>query len=326
MIRSKPLKIVIGLLLLGVLVFVGRRHFGKLRLILDVSPFWVAAMAGLYLVTRLLNGEIVRLTGKALGKKLKRSECFFLVMVMSYQNLIIPKSGLTAPAIYLKHKYGLKLSHFTSFLLPTTILQLACFGLTGLAAQIYLVWCCQVPLQPALVLFFGFLFLGNAGLLFIPLRVPAGWQNRLGRFLNRFSEAWEQLRNNRPLIVKVIGWQLVIILLRAVRLQVAFWALAANVSLSVALIVSLLAQVALFISLTPGALGFREAAIAYGGYLLSVPSDLAVAVGLLDRAIMMGCIVAIGMPALWFIFLRKTPKLSGPDPASQPDDERPWTS
>jgi len=321
--RSKIIKFLIGLILLGLLVYVGRRHFGKVDMLLDVSPVWVLAMAVLYLFTRLLNGEVVRLTAQALGKNLKRSESFFLVMAMSYQNLIIPKSGLSAPAIYLKVNYDLKLSQFTSFLLPTTILQLACFGITGLAAQVYLAWCANIPMQPVLAGFFGLLFAGNTILLFIRLRVPSGWrQNRIGRFILRLTEAWEQLRNNHSLIVKFIAWQLVIILLRAARLQVAFWALASEVSFSAALIVSLLAQVALFISLTPGALGFREAAIAYGGYLLSVPSAISLAVGILDRAIMIGCIVAIGAPALWFIFMRKEKQLPEEGHEQKPNGKR----
>ncbi len=306
--KSKRLKICVALILLGVLIYFGRQHFGKLSLLLEVDPIWVICIAGLYIVTRMINGEIMRITAAALGKKIKRSESFYLVMVMSYQNLIIPKSGLSAPAIYLKLKHGLKLSEFTSFLLPMTIIQLACFGIAGLLAQVYLLLHSQVPLQPAIALLFGVLFIGNSGFLFVRIQVPAKWQNKIGNILRKIIHAWEQLRINRVLIVKVIMWQTVIILLRTIRMQIAFWALGMPIAFPAALIVSLLAQLALFISLTPGALGFREAALVYGSYLLSVSADISLAVGILDRVVTTACILAIGLPALWFVFIKKNKK------------------
>lgn len=306
--KSKWIKLIVGLVLLGIMMYAGSHYFDYRRLeeLWDASATGVIAITFVYLITRLLNGEILRLTAASLDTHISLSEAFFIVMVMSYQNLLIPKTGLSAPALYLKYKHGVKFSEFSSFLLPMSVLQLLALGAIGLGTQIYLHVVVGVPMHTGLAAFLAAMTGGSVALLFIPVRLPESWHGRLWDFLRRFCHSWERLRGHHGLLAKVTILQVLVIALRAVRIQIAFSSLGTPVTLPIAIIVSVLGQVGLWIGITPGALGFREGAMTYACHLMRISRTVALNMAILDRAVTTACIIIIGQPALWFIFRRKS--------------------
>ena len=300
--KSRRLRFIVGLLLLAVLIAVGMHRivFSRLGALLHASPYGIVALATVYLATRMFNGEILRLSARSLDVEISQSEGFLIMMVMSYTNLFIPRAGLGAPALYLKHRYNLKFTEFTSFLLPMTVMQLACFGIVGVAAQLAILRLHALPVHTGLAVFFCCLTAANAAILFVPLKALTSLRGRVFDLLGRFSSAWETLRRDRAMIARIVLIQLIVIFLRALRLQLAYFSIGRSVSFPGALIVSIMAQLGMFVSLTPGAFGFREAAMIYGSCLIGDSAGTGAAVALLDRAVITACVVVAGQSALWF--------------------------
>ena len=300
--KMTVLRWTVAVVLIGSFVYLGRSYFGEFRRLLDVSPWIVAALFGIFMVTRFLNGVVYRLAARRLGAALDYWEAFVLVMTVSYLNLLLPKAGLTAPAIYLKRRYGVTYTRFTSTLLPTVVLQVMAFGVAGAVCQGVLNTAYGTPVHVGLLILFLGLVAVGALITVVPVQIPNSWQNRVAAFFQRIFNAWRLMQKSYGLIVRVLGIQIVVILLRGLRLHMAFLALGETVNFVAALVVSLLSQLAMLISLTPGALGFREGAIMYGSFLIGLRPDMCLAAAVLDRAVMTASQVVIGQMGLWFMF------------------------
>ena len=89
------------------------------------------------------------------------------------------------------------------------------------------------------------------------------------------------------------------LVLRAVRLHIAFWALGAPVHFFGVLVASLMADVAFFIAITPASLGFREGGIMLAAPLMGVTRDVALAATVLDRIVFSTVIIIVGQFGMW---------------------------
>lgn len=315
--KKRAIRIAVAVVVLGAFLYAGRAHLDEVSRLRHVSPTVVAAMLVVYLVTRVLNGEVLRVTLGALGRTIGCAEAFVVMMVMSYTNLLVPRAGLSAPALYLKRKHGLQYSEFAAMLIPMTLVHLACSGWVGLASQLLLAAQFSVPVHPGLALLFGAIAVCSPAALLVRIRLPGGWRGRVARAARRLFDSWQLLARHKGMIVHVVVAQLAVLALRAVRLQLALVALGVPVNFFGTMIVSLLAQLAILIGLTPGGLGMREGAICYGYHLLGTPIETGIAAALLDRAVMTLCVVVIGQLGLWRML-----RFSAADGAEQPRSSR----
>ena len=80
---------------------------------------------------------------------------------------------------------------------------------------------------------------------------------------------------------------------------VCFKALGEPVGLSEVLMISLLADLMFLVSITPSAIGLREAVIALGGTLLGVDPAVAVAAAILDRIVTTIMVVLLAQLGIW---------------------------
>jgi uncharacterized membrane protein YbhN (UPF0104 family) len=290
----------LGLGITVLFCYAGRKYLAGLGRLREVPPLWVLANAAVYLLTRYGNGEVLRLALNRVGCTIRGYEAFMLNMVMSYTNLLVPHAGMGPPAMYLKQKYGVAYSDYVALFVPTIALQLVCAGVCGLGAMAWLVTLGQgYSLTGAIPLFllFAAVLVSSLVLCLCPLPVPATWNNRVANVLRRFSQTWSFLRHEPRLTGRLLAIQLAVVLLRALRLQLAFCAVGVGWNFPVLLVASTCAQFMLFISITPGALGFREAAIGYIMYSFCDPS-LSVAASLLDRLVMTALIVGVAQIGL----------------------------
>jgi len=306
---NKPVSIILRWsLALGVTAlfcYAGRKYLTGLGRLKDVPPLWVLANAAVYLLTRYCNGEVLRLALNRLGCAIRGYEAFMLNMVMSYTNLLVPHAGMGPPAMYLKRKHGVAYTDYVALVMPTFTLQLICAGACGLGAMTWLVTVGHgYSLTGAIPLFllFAAVLVGSLVLCLCPLPIPATWNNRVANVLRRFSQTWSFFRTDPRLTGRLLAIQLAVVLLRALRLQLAFCAVGVGWNFPILLVASICSQFMLFISITPGALGFREAAIGYVLYNFCDPS-LSVAASLLDRLVMTTLIVGVAQIGL-FQFIR----------------------
>ena len=137
--RHWLIRAVVAVAILVVLAFFGMRYRSDLWRLREVSPLLVAAIALLWLLTRYLAADVMRIALRALGHRIGRYEAFMLQMVQSYGNTLVPRAGIGAPAVYLKLRHGTPFADLGAVqLLPMTLLQIFTIGVMGLGCQLVL--------------------------------------------------------------------------------------------------------------------------------------------------------------------------------------------
>lgn len=306
--KKTLIKVAFIAIVIGLVVWVGWRHFGQLERILTVNWGMFALLGGLFLIMRGTQAEMFRVVLRTLKAPIGYYRSFLLAMAVSLSNLIVPRIGMGAPAIYLKARHNLPYANFMSLLLPTVLLQLLCVGLVGLICQ---VWVYLASGQQWSWLLAGLLtccILFSAAALATPVRFPEHWNNRIANFFRQLLNSWSKLRRNQKLLAYVFALQLVVLLVQAFRLWLCFRVMRFEVSIPAIILASFLGHLGSIIGYTPGGIGFRETAIAIGASLMHVDVESAVAAAVLDRAVMTACSIAFGSFAVWQLTSEKNMK------------------
>ena len=292
-------RILVSAVLLAAFVYLGWPYFGKLDLLLRPHPLWLAGILLVYCFTRVLNAQVMCSALNRLGRRVGIYEAFMLTMVTSYTNLLVPHAGLGAPALYMKRKYSLPYSDFAAALMSMLVLQIFCAGVIGLVGAAALGlregWVKQAPL----LALFGTAVCGSTAGIFLRIPLRQRWKGSLANAIRRFNRSWWLLRASPRLVRNILLIHAVVTVLRGVRLQLAFHAVGAGGGFLKTLLASICSQFMLLIHLTPGAMGFREAAIvAVYGHLVG-DAEIAMAAALLDRIVWTAAIILISQVGLW---------------------------
>lgn len=301
--RQRCLNLCIAVGTIAVLAYFGRKYFGELPRLREASIPALVGVLLLYLLMRFVHSEVVRLTLARLGHHVGRYETFMLNMLMSYTNLLIPRAGLGAPALYLNLKYRVSYLDYLSVVIVNVVLQLLCGGVSGLACLTG-IWVWRgIPVDRAV----GGLFLVTMifGLVAATVRFapPESWQGRFARFVRRLNDSWRLLRVDRSVIAQTLALQFLILLLRAARLQLAFLSMGEPVHFGGSFIASLLADFTLLVSITPSAMGLREWAIIYGSDLLGTAPSVALSAAILDRVVWTIGVIVVAQIGMWQLLL-----------------------
>jgi uncharacterized membrane protein YbhN (UPF0104 family) len=297
--RSRLLRFAVGVAVLALLAWFARGYIGELRRLPSVSPSLVVAIFALYLAMRALNGLMMKLALAALGYVVSLGEAVMLAILTTYANLLLPRAGLGLPAIYLKTRRDVSYADFTSQAMIVTTLQMGCIGACGLVCQGVLAATTGVRFDPLVAALFVFsLVVGVAAPLVKPTFVPHSTE-RVGNFLHRIAAAWTRIGSSRSTVVALLLGNVPMLALRAWRLQLSFYALGVDVPYLGAFVASLLADLLFFVSITPGGLGFREAAITYSSTMLGTDPGVALTASILDRAVWTAGVILVAQVGMW---------------------------
>jgi uncharacterized protein (TIRG00374 family) len=300
-------RVAIALVILAAMAYAGRRYFGELDRLRTASPWLVVLMAGLYVAARLPPAALLRRALRALGHHIGRAEAFFVLMVQYYVNMLIPRAGIGALAGYFKIRRGVPVADLgAAQLVLLTLAQFACLGVTALACQAVLAASHVAPIDPVLAAVFAGVALVSLVPLFVhlPESVVGQSEDLLGRFIGKFfarlATASRMLGRDRSLLLRAFAAHLIVLVVRAARVQLSFYAVGQRVSFAVAFVVSAAADVMFLVSVTPGALGFREGGIVYASVRVTgMNPDVALAAAVLDRLVVTGCNLVIGQVGMW---------------------------
>ena len=292
--RKWAVRIALAAVVLAVLAIAGRRYYDELHRLRQVPPALILLIALLWLASRYPAADVMRVALRTLRHGIGRYEAFMLQMVQSYGNLLIPRAGIGMPALYLKARHGVSFADLGAVqMLPMTLLQIATIGLMGILSQAALSATGQPWHRPLTVLFASAAVLCVAPLL-LPLPPNVFGHGRIGRFFTRLLEAWRKLGRSKVLLARSVATHAIMLLVRAWRIQLCFYAVGQRVSYLGALVASLLADLAFVVSVTPASLGFREGALVYAARVMNTTGDVAMAAAILDRLISTACNVIVG--------------------------------
>ncbi len=257
--RWRPF-ISIGVLLTTVVVFVYyfAHHPAVWQQLHHTSPGLLALLLGLYLITMLALALINEATLRLCKIKINKSESLLLTSYTAVINFFGPlQSGPAFRAVYLKKKYNLNLKDYAAA-------SLVYYFFWGVFSSLMLL---------SGLLKWWLLVLGALAIIaaILAKRVPQINRRLAGLDLH----GWYYLALATALQISVI----------AVIYYSELRSISPGTTFAHAVVYTGAANLALFVSLTPGAIGFRESFLVFSRHLHHVSNATIVAASILDRAV-----------------------------------------
>lgn len=254
--------IAVLILLITVAFFVRyiTRHPDALHKLAHVHPATIALLLGLYALTLVCLAFAQEGTLDLCRTKLEHSEAFLLVSYTAIINFFGPlQSGPGFRAVYLKKKYGTKLKNYSL----ATLLYLGFYaGFSGILLLSGIIGWLWLLVIAAVVIV--------AVLAAVRLRLP---------FIGKLAAL--QLGGVFKLGAATAAQVFVMSLIFFTELR----AVNPHIQFGQALIYTGAANFALFVSLTPGAIGFRESFLLFSKHLHHIDNTTIVNASLLDRGV-----------------------------------------
>jgi uncharacterized membrane protein YbhN (UPF0104 family) len=250
-------------------------HADEYQRLLRLSAGGMAMLFVLALGIPLFNGMQNTLLYRSLGlKNFTHREGFLIAAASSLANQLPIPGGLVSKGFYLKRIHQLSYALFTSSTLALFVCFVSLDGFIGLLILLY--WALVMKVPAPLSLWIGFLAMAAAILVFLlpveRLRLP----ERIHARVQQALEGWVHIREHPLMVLKVLGIQVIMILLAAARYWLAFHMLSQDVTFGQVLLMSNASILTQVVSIAPGGLGVREAIV--GGVAAMLGFDMAASV------------------------------------------------
>ena len=285
------------------------KHANDVRSALNVSPVNLVLLSLLDILFIGLNGVRIKVLTDIFGIPLRPLEWFGLSATNSLLNYLPAQGGTITRGAYLRQIHNLPLSAFAASVAASYLITFMSMGFVGLIAMLGvfltrgLVSLELTGLLIALIL---------ASLLMMCVRWPARFQAE-GPILNRLKRVWDGwliIRSHRRTIRNLIILDVLSVLTYAYRLILSFQIVSVTVTLWMALAIAPPAMLSVVTSLTPGALGIKEAIVGWGADLLGASAARGIQAAAADRLIVvvwtaiLGVMFSLRLPGL----LRSVPQ------------------
>lgn len=272
----KKYRLLLSALVLAITIAVFARyiqtHPEVIRKLGEVSAVYIVVIALLYLgiiaTLSLVNSISVRLCGKEIGRR----ESFNLTATSSIANFFGPlQSGVGIRALYLKKKLQIPIKQYA-------VVSLYYYGLYAFFSGIFLLFGNETYRIPLLAL----TVLGSGSVIYY--------------LVYRTKKSTLQKNISPELLIKLSGAVLLQLALITTIYFLELLALGKSVSLAQVISYSGAANFSLFVAITPGAIGIREAFLVFSERLHHIDSATVVAANVLDRGIY---IIFLGILFCW---------------------------
>jgi uncharacterized membrane protein YbhN (UPF0104 family) len=271
--------------------------------VLDVSVDDVALVAALTLANWTFTAAQSAVMYRAAGINMTFTENWLLTAGAGFGSYLPMMAGTVVRFHYMKSIHGLRYARSGSISWLRAIavaISTAAFGLLGTAG----LWLTGERSSVALgLLFFAMLV---APVLVLLVRVPERWLARLPRAKNLrdFFEGLSHLREQRKPGLWLLVWIALQQVSLAMRLGIAANATGQSPPLLLLCIMGPLGVFISFVSITPAALGLREAVLGYVTYATGSSFGSGMYMGALDRAVSLALITVFGGASLAYLWRR----------------------
>lgn len=289
---NKWLKNILGLVILGFLLWYLAEHWEKLKTLLKLNPKQLAVMYFLCFLNSLILARIIQQLISALKIKTGFWDMVRLHNAALLFNYAPMKFGTIFRANYLKRHYGLAYARFATFFVFITFLMTATAAITGLTVLL-VTFGIKGYENKILAAVFLITTITSLLLLFFPLPIPKG-DGRLSTILRNFLSSRSQISKEVKTIFIALILLSVNFLFTATRLGIIYHSMDQEIPIGGYLILGTLGFVALSVSLTPGSLGIRELILSFGAVVVGVPWEVGLLVAMIDRAVAMSYIFVVG--------------------------------
>jgi uncharacterized membrane protein YbhN (UPF0104 family) len=285
-----PYLLLVGALLIFIVYL--WQNIDRYQELFNLSISTLIILITLVIVTILINGAINYFFYRALGAILNFNEGVGLAAVNTLANQLPFAGGFIAKGAYLKRGYRLSYSHFLSSTMALYICFVSVNGFVALAVLGSWFILSKEEVSPVLALaFFG--MASSVILIWLPLELIS-LPDMINKWFVKLEKGWSVLRQNKQLVVVMMGLQLLLTLVVGARFWLSFRALSQEITYAQCLLFSSATILTRLVSISPGGLGVRESLVAAIGALLGFsPGVSAVAVGF-DRLVSTTVIILLG--------------------------------
>ena len=243
-------------------------HPNIIGLILSLHPATLTLIAIGYVGTIVANAIVLGASLRVIGKRVPFADNVSLTGYSSVVNFFGPlQSGPGFRAAYLKTRHGVSLRKFFSL---TVVFYgfFAAFNAVVIAVAALL----RAPSGLALPL-------AIAGVLLVAVLVFIGY-----RFVPKIRTAIRSIKLSDPNVWLIGLGAVMLSLCTAFAYYFELFHVDPSVNMAQTLVYAAAANLALFVSLTPGAIGFRESFLLLTEQLHRIPDNVVIAASIIDRA------------------------------------------
>lgn len=257
-----------------------------------VSLTGVLELLTLSLAFQIVNGLLNTTLFQNLGADVSNREGFLVTAAATLANQLPLPGGIITRGVYLKHKYSISYSKYLSAQLALFVCTLAIDGLVGLGLLMMWRFVEGAPTSPPLMAAFAAMS-ACIMVFWLPLghvRMPAV----IRKWTDQALEGWMMFSKNPALLFKLLGLQMCLVILLALRYWLAFHMLSQAATGGQALLFSCASVLTQLISFAPGGLGVREAIVGAVASALGFELSVTIAAVELDRLVATLTIVIVG--------------------------------
>lgn len=275
-----------------------------------VNPLYIFPLIALFILSVVGNGLILKYFLEPFTIKLKFKEWFGLSVITSMGNYLTPfRGGAVARAIYLKKVYQFSFAHFLSTLAGIYIIIFLVYSFVGLLTMFFLYQSLGIF---NVLIFFVFLaiFLSLLGIVIFLPKIKETKHHFLNLFINVIN-GWHLIKSDKK-VVGIIGLiSLINVGIMVLMMFLEFRVFGIEISLLRVLFLSIVSTLGLFISITPGALGIKEAIVAFTAIVINIPVHQVLTVSILDRVVGLLVIFILGPIFSYILMNQKNEKVEG---------------
>lgn len=295
---------ILTVLAIGLFIWYFINNASDFKILLNINIYSVIALIFLYTVSIVSNGLFMKLSVSIFGKSINTYESVKVSLISSAGNFFAPSgSGLGFRAIYLKKKHKLSYSDYLSIVICNYIIAFFVSALVGLFA-IYLL---RDQYSDSLKLLTAF-FVMLAALSFAAFFIRAGkfnansdktnhTTNKIRLILSQVSKGWSLVLSNTGVLLPLVAIIIFNVALMIIEVFIITLSLGISISFAGILMFSVLGSLSVFINITPGNLGVKEAVYILFSSTLGLSTPEVLSIALVDRAINF-----VVLSVLWLIF------------------------
>lgn len=255
-------------------------------------PLYLLVLLIILKVVRIFNsGQFTQATLEAYSNKIPAREGFYIALISSMGNFFGPfLGGASVRAVYLKQKYKFSYSDFASALSGFYFITFIVYSFIGLLSLVV------IHAEFGEYSYLAYLFFAGwfVTTLYMARVKSINWivkkfegkskySDRMLRQVNQVIKGWHIIKGDKKLYHRLVRLTFVAFLISLLVALVEFKAVGANWSLASLSLYVALAAVSLLVSVTPSAIGIREAIFIFSGNLLGLSNKQIIQIALIDR-------------------------------------------
>lgn len=291
--KTKLASRIITLITYGIFIWYFVANIDSFKTLLTISIWPLIGIAIFKLISIHNSGQFMKSILRVYSKNIPAREAFYIALLSSMGNFFGPYlGGPGVRAVYLKKKYKLSYTDFASTLSGYYIISFFVYSLIGILALVLIniqtkeySWVMYLVMLGWLV---GTIIIAEVHnidrfLGVIEKRVPI--LHGLFTRLNLVLKGWGLVRENRPLFFKLNKLTIYGFLITLASTYFQFVVIRAHTSLLAMSLYVVLTNLSILVSITPGAIGIREAIFIFSSSLLGLNVDQIIQLGIIGRGI-----------------------------------------